>query len=51
MARSHRWTYQYRFTATRGTVRYRFRAVVPAEGSFPFVRGTSQPVAVIVRGL
>jgi hypothetical protein len=51
MARSHRWSYQYRFTATRGTVRYRFRAVVPAEGSFPFVRGTSQPVAVIVRGL
>jgi hypothetical protein len=50
-ARSHRWSYRYRFTATRGTVRYRFRAVVPAEGGFPFVRGGSRSVKVIVRGL
>jgi hypothetical protein len=50
-ARSHRWSYRYRFTATRGTVQYRFRAVVPAEGGFPFVRGGSRSVNVIVRGL
>jgi hypothetical protein len=49
--RSHRWTYRYRFTATRGSVRYRFRAVVPAEGGFPFVRGESRPIAVAVRGI
>jgi hypothetical protein len=50
-ARSHRWSYRYRFSATRGTVRYRFRAVVPAEGGFPFVRGSSRSVDVTVRGL
>jgi hypothetical protein len=50
-ARSRRWSYRYRFTATRGTVRYRFRAVVPAEGGFPFVRGTSESIGVSVRGL
>jgi hypothetical protein len=50
-SRSHRWRYRYRFTATRGTVRYRFRAVVPAEGGYPFVRGASRSVLVLVRGL
>jgi hypothetical protein len=50
-SRSHRWSSHYRFTATRGTVRYRFRAVVPAEGGFPFVRGASKSVDVVVRGL
>jgi hypothetical protein len=49
--RSHRWSYRYRFTATRGTVRYRFRAVVPKEGGFPFERGTSRRLTVVVRGL
>jgi hypothetical protein len=50
-ARSHRWSYRYRFTATRGTVRYRFRAVVPKEGGFPFERGMSRRLSVLVRGL
>jgi hypothetical protein len=50
-ARTHRWSYRYRFTATRGTVRYRFRAVVPREGGFPFERGASRSVNVRVRGL
>jgi hypothetical protein len=50
-ARSRRWAYPYRFTATRGTVRYRFRAVLPREGGFPFVRGTSSSIEVRVRGL
>jgi hypothetical protein len=49
--RSHRWSYRYRFTATRGNVRYRFRAVVPKEAGFPFVRGTSRQLSVLVRGL
>jgi hypothetical protein len=50
-SRSHRWSYRYRFSATRGTVRYRFRAVVPAEGGYPFVRGSSRSLDVTVRGL
>jgi hypothetical protein len=49
--RSHRWRYPYRFTATRGTVSYRFRAVVPPEAGFPFERGHSRSLRVVVRGL
>jgi hypothetical protein len=48
---SHRWLYRYRFSATRGVVRYRFRAVVPSEAGFPFIRGASHSVHVTVRGL
>ena len=50
-ARSGRWSYHYRFSATRGSVRYRFRARVPKEAEFPFETGTSRTVAVQVRGL
>jgi hypothetical protein len=50
-ARSHKWRYSYRFTATRGTVRYRFRVVIPREGGFPFVRGASRSLKVLVHGL
>jgi hypothetical protein len=50
-ARTRKWRYGYRFTATRGTVRYRFRAVVPKEGGFPFVRGASRSLKVLVHGL
>jgi hypothetical protein len=50
-ARSHRWHCRYRFTATRGSVRYRFRAVVPKEAGFPFERGTSRRLSVFVQGL
>jgi hypothetical protein len=50
-ALSGRWSYRYRFTATRGTVRYRFRAEVPTESGFPYKRGTSRSVRVAVRGL
>lgn len=49
--RTHRWHYWYRFSATRGVVRYRFRAVVPTEAGFPYVRGASHSVRVTVRGL
>ena len=48
---SGRWSYGYRFTATRGTVRYRFRARVPRESGFPYTSGTSRYVYVTVRGL
>ncbi len=46
-----RWSYDYRFTATRGTVRYRFRARIPRESGFPYTSGTSRHVFVTVRGL
>jgi hypothetical protein len=45
------WTYRYRFSATRGRVRYRFRAWVPKEAGYPYESGPSNRVAVTVRGL
>jgi hypothetical protein len=45
------WSYSYRFTGTRGRVRYRFRALVPREASFPYETGVSHSVHVTVRGL
>jgi hypothetical protein len=45
------WSYAYRFTGTRGRVRYRFRALVPREASFPYETGVSHSVHVTVRGL
>jgi hypothetical protein len=50
-AASGRWSYRYRFTATRGTVRYRFRTRVPPEAGFPYASGASRSVHVLVRGL
>ena len=46
-----RWSYRYRFTSTRGTVRYRFRARVPQEAGFPYIVGHSHSLRVVVRGL
>lgn len=45
------WSYRYRFAATRGRVRYRFRARVPREGSYPYETGISRVTRVTVRGL
>jgi hypothetical protein len=45
------WSYSYRFTGTRGHVRYRFRALVPREATFPYETGVSHSVHVTVRGL
>jgi hypothetical protein len=45
------WSYSYRFTGTRGRVRYRFRVLVPREASFPYETGVSRSVYVEVRGL
>jgi len=44
------WSQRYRFEATSGVVRYRFRAVVPREAGYPFELGRSGTVAVLVRG-
>lgn len=49
--RTGRWSYPYRFSATRGNVRYRFRARVPKEASYPYETGVSRRVTVRVRGL
>lgn len=44
------WSFSYRFEATSGVVRYRFRALVPRESGYPFEPGGSGLVAVVVRG-
>ena len=44
------WSVRYRFRRTSGVQRYRFRARLPAEGSYPFVTGVSRVVTVRVRG-
>ena len=45
-----RWSYRYRFGATRGTVRYRFRARIRREAAYPYELGYSRRVSVTVRG-
>jgi len=45
------WSQPYRFSATRGLVRYRFRVLIPRETSFPYETGRSRSVVVTVRGL
>jgi 5-hydroxyisourate hydrolase-like protein (transthyretin family) len=47
---SGRWLVRYRFKRTRGVQRYRFRASLPREASYPFEPGRSQPLTVRVRG-
>jgi hypothetical protein len=45
-----RWSARYRFSRTRGVVRYRFRARLPREAGYPFDTGVSRSVSVLVRG-
>lgn len=45
-----RWRFPYRFGATFGRVTYRFRVVLPAEGGYPFSKGRSRVVGVVVTG-
>jgi hypothetical protein len=45
-----RWRYRYRFEATRGVVRYRFRALIRREAAYPYELGRSRVVRVTVRG-
>lgn len=49
--RRGRWRFRYRFGATSGSVRYRFRLCVPRDAGYPFDRGCSRRVTVAVRGL
>jgi hypothetical protein len=42
--------FRYWFGGTRGTVRYRFRAVAPREGGYPYTTGSSRRVTVRVSG-
>ena len=44
------WHAVYRFTATRGTVRYRFRLRIPPRPDHPFANGYSRAVTVVVSG-
>lgn len=46
-SRSGGWRTSYRFRATSG--RFSFRAIVPRQGSYPFITTTSAAVAVTVR--
>jgi hypothetical protein len=46
-----RWAIRYRFKRTRGVQRFRFRARLPREASYPFAVGGSRSLAVRVRGL
>ena len=45
-----RWSYAYRFEATRGVVRYSFRARIRREAAYPYELGHSRIVRVTVRG-
>lgn len=49
--RRGRWGYTYRFDGSRGTVRWRFRALITPETGYPYATGHSRRVAVTVRGL
>jgi hypothetical protein len=44
------WLYRYRFEATTGTVRYRFRARIRREAAYPYELGHSRVVRVTVTG-
>jgi hypothetical protein len=44
-----RFAFSYRFTKTFVARRYQFRALVPAQSSYPFIAGGSRPVSVRVR--
>ena len=50
-ATTGRWSLPYRFSATRGTVRYRFRVRIPKESGYPYETGGSRSISVSVRGL
>jgi hypothetical protein len=45
-----RWKRRYRFGATSGLVRYRFRARVPAEEGYAYLPGRSRTRSVVVDG-
>lgn len=44
------WKFRYKFEATRGRVKYRFRARIRHEPAYPYALGYSRQVKVAVRG-
>jgi hypothetical protein len=48
--RNGKWTYSYRFQATRGSVLYRFRVRARATSDYPYEVGYSKTTAVRVSG-
>jgi hypothetical protein len=44
------WKFTYRFQATHGLIRYRFRAQVKREAAYSYELGYSKPVTVTVKG-
>jgi hypothetical protein len=44
------WAANYTFRATRGTVRYLFRALVSRAADYPYESGASRVKAVVVSG-
>ncbi len=48
--RAGRWSFAYRFEATRGLVVYSFRARIRREAAYPYELGHSRIVRVTVRG-
>jgi hypothetical protein len=49
--RRGRWGYTYRFDGSRGTVRWKFRALITPETGYPYTTGRSRRQIVTVRGL
>jgi hypothetical protein len=49
-SKSGRWSYKYRFGATRGVVLYKFRLRVRATSDYPYELGYSKTTKVRVRG-
>ena len=47
--RRGRWVTGYRFSSGAAARRYRFRAVVPRQAGYPYVRGTSRIRGVTLR--
>ncbi len=48
--RQGRWRFAYKFEATRGLVRYRFRARIRREAAYPYELGYSRAISVTVSG-
>jgi hypothetical protein len=44
------FSYRYRFSKVKTVRRLRFRALVPAFGTYPYARGASRSVGVTIRG-
>jgi hypothetical protein len=50
VARDGRWVGRYRFRFTTATQHYTFRLLVPHEAGYPYARGSSRRINIVVRG-